>query len=129
MQNRAVAIALVLAAAPVLSEALTVLGAQRQPLYDGKVESDSKFGYSAQDDKPGRAPGYRNAWEDCGATDKAGLKPGPGSAVVYPGPEIPAAARAGLSKAAETLAKYPAETKPPLDEYAAGWYRAAAAAM
>merc|ERR1719272_2742896 len=38
----------------------------RQPLYDGKVESDSKFGASAASDKPARPPGYRNAWDDCG---------------------------------------------------------------
>ena len=25
-----------------------------------------QFGASAQDGKPGRAPGYRNAWDDCG---------------------------------------------------------------
>eukprot|EP00747_Dinoflagellata_sp_TGD_P150065 gnl/TRDRNA2_/TRDRNA2_177074_c1_seq34.p2 gnl/TRDRNA2_/TRDRNA2_177074_c1~~gnl/TRDRNA2_/TRDRNA2_177074_c1_seq34.p2 ORF type:complete len:132 (+),score=28.64 gnl/TRDRNA2_/TRDRNA2_177074_c1_seq34:80-475(+) len=101
-----------------------------------------QFGASAQDGKPGRAPGYRSAWDDCGgvgasATERmrtiaakikgwakplpfvrsaaqdcgkktTGTEPGPGSGIVYPGPEIWTAAREGLSTAADTLAKYPA---------------------
>eukprot|EP00747_Dinoflagellata_sp_TGD_P150044 gnl/TRDRNA2_/TRDRNA2_177074_c1_seq15.p1 gnl/TRDRNA2_/TRDRNA2_177074_c1~~gnl/TRDRNA2_/TRDRNA2_177074_c1_seq15.p1 ORF type:complete len:132 (+),score=31.45 gnl/TRDRNA2_/TRDRNA2_177074_c1_seq15:80-475(+) len=103
-----------------------------------------QFGASAQDGKPGRAPGYRSAWDDCGgvgasATERmrtiaakikgwakplpfvrsaaqdcgkktTGTEPGPGSGIVYPGPEIWTAAREGLSTAADTLAKYPAES-------------------
>merc|ERR1719450_1185384 len=38
----------------------------RQPIFDGKVESDDNFATSAQSTKPARAPGYRNAWDDCG---------------------------------------------------------------
>merc|ERR1719217_1776801 len=106
-----------------------------QPIFKGKVNNNAQFATSAQDGKPARAPGYRNAWDDCGgvgasatermrtiaskikgwakplpfqrhaaqdcgSVDKAGMKPGPGTQVNYPGPEIPAAARAGLSKAA-----------------------------
>merc|ERR1719337_111171 len=115
---------------------------QRQPLYDGKVDSDANFATSADATKPGRAPGYRNAWDDCGgvgasATERmrtiaakikgwakplpfvrsaaqdcgkktTGTEPGPGSGIVYPGPEIWTAAREGLSTASDTLAKYPA---------------------
>merc|ERR1719436_2103609 len=39
--------------------------------------------------------------------------PGPGQQINYPGPEIPAAARAGLEKARATLEKYPATTVKP----------------
>merc|ERR1719450_360701 len=53
-------------------------------------------------------PFVRHAAQDCGTVDKSGTKPGPGSSIVYPGPEIPATARAGLDTAAKTLAKYPA---------------------
>merc|ERR1719337_398055 len=53
-------------------------------------------------------PFVRHAAQDCGTVDKSGTKPGPGSGIVYPGPEIPATARAGLDTAAKTLAKYPA---------------------
>ena len=45
------------------------------------------------------------------AASPTGTKPGPGAAVNYPGPEIPATARKGLATAAKTLAKYPAATK------------------
>jgi len=138
-----------LVAATALCAALA-LGIQasylRQPIYEGKVESDQNFATSAQSTKPARAPGYRNAWDDCGgigasatermrtiaskikgwakplpfvrhaaqdcgSLDPAGTQPGPGSQVNYPGPEIPAAARAGLAKAAKTLEKYPAAVK------------------
>merc|ERR1719247_23071 len=37
-----------------------------QPLYEGKVDSDAQFATSADSDKPGKPPGYRNAWDDCG---------------------------------------------------------------
>jgi hypothetical protein len=104
--------------------------------------NNAQFGASAQDGKPARPPGYRNAWDDCGgagasATERmrtiaskikgwakplpfvrsaaqdcgsktTGTEPGPGSGVVYPGPEIWTAAREGLSTAEGTLAKYPA---------------------
>eukprot|EP00747_Dinoflagellata_sp_TGD_P150046 gnl/TRDRNA2_/TRDRNA2_177074_c1_seq17.p2 gnl/TRDRNA2_/TRDRNA2_177074_c1~~gnl/TRDRNA2_/TRDRNA2_177074_c1_seq17.p2 ORF type:complete len:142 (+),score=30.25 gnl/TRDRNA2_/TRDRNA2_177074_c1_seq17:102-527(+) len=115
-----------------------------QPTFEGSVNTDAQFGASAQDGKPGRAPGYRSAWDDCGgvgasATERmrtiaakikgwakplpfvrsaaqdcgkktTGTEPGPGSGIVYPGPEIWTAAREGLSTAADTLAKYPAES-------------------
>mmetsp|Transcript_16909 Transcript_16909/g.39737 ORF Transcript_16909/g.39737 Transcript_16909/m.39737 type:complete len:153 (-) Transcript_16909:59-517(-) len=118
----------------------------RQPLYEGKVDSDADFSVSAQDQKPARMPGYRAAWDDCGGvgasatermrniaarikgwakplpfvrhaaqdcgtTDETGTVPGPGERVNYPGPEIPATAREGLQKAADTLTKYPAAAK------------------
>mmetsp|Transcript_27506 Transcript_27506/g.64149 ORF Transcript_27506/g.64149 Transcript_27506/m.64149 type:complete len:144 (-) Transcript_27506:171-602(-) len=51
-------------------------------------------------------PFVRNAAQDCGEVNA--FKPGPGSQVNYPGPEITAAAAAGLAKADETLATYPA---------------------
>eukprot|EP00448_Togula_jolla_P018013 CAMPEP_0170591392 /NCGR_PEP_ID=MMETSP0224-20130122/12379_1 /TAXON_ID=285029 /ORGANISM="Togula jolla, Strain CCCM 725" /LENGTH=141 /DNA_ID=CAMNT_0010915253 /DNA_START=51 /DNA_END=476 /DNA_ORIENTATION=+ len=38
----------------------------KQPIYEGKVESDKDFAVSAQDTAPARPPGYRNAWDDCG---------------------------------------------------------------
>merc|ERR1719276_515159 len=53
-------------------------------------------------------PFKRHAAQDCGTLDGTGTKPGPGSQVNYPGPEIPSAARAGLAKASKTLADYPA---------------------
>merc|ERR1719198_2624354 len=37
-----------------------------QPIFEGKVDNNAQFGTSAQDGKPGRAPGYRSAWDDCG---------------------------------------------------------------
>ena len=66
-------------------------------------------------------PFIRHAAQDCKFTDRAGTKPGPGEQVNYPGPEIPATAREGLAKAAETLEKYPAVTKAPA-EYAGYLY-------
>merc|ERR1719408_808632 len=107
-----------------------------------RLPSDAQFAGSAAGDGPARAPGYRNAWDDCGgvgasATErmrtiaagikgwakplpfvrnaaqdcgsvgKTGTKPGPGEYVVYPGPEIITAARDGLTKAADTLEKFP----------------------
>merc|ERR1719201_2133812 len=53
-------------------------------------------------------PFVRHAAQDCGSIHASGTKPGPGKAIVYPGPEIPATIRDGLSTAAKTLAKYPA---------------------
>merc|ERR1719316_1396892 len=53
-------------------------------------------------------PFQRHAAQDCGSLDGTGTRPGPGAQVNYPGPEIPAAARAGLAKASKTLADYPA---------------------
>ena len=53
-------------------------------------------------------PFVRHAAQDCGKVDSSGTAPGPGVAVVYPGPEIPRTIRDGLSTAAKTLAKYPA---------------------
>merc|ERR1719281_2398211 len=38
----------------------------RQPLYEGKVDSDQQFASSAASGEPARPPGYRNAWDDCG---------------------------------------------------------------
>mmetsp|Transcript_100063 Transcript_100063/g.322547 ORF Transcript_100063/g.322547 Transcript_100063/m.322547 type:complete len:92 (-) Transcript_100063:161-436(-) len=55
-------------------------------------------------------PFIRHAAQDC-VSKKLGTESGPGSQVNYPGPEIPAAARAGLEKATATLAKYPAASK------------------
>merc|ERR1719195_1752497 len=52
-------------------------------------------------------PFIRHAAQDCGSKVH-GTEPGAAQQVNYPGPEIPAAARAGLKRAAETLAKYPA---------------------
>merc|ERR1712004_578503 len=46
-------------------------------------------------------PFVRHAAQDCGKK-VAGTEPGPGEHVNYPGPEIPATARAGLDRAAET---------------------------
>merc|ERR1711920_862488 len=60
-------------------------------------------------------PFVRHAAQDCKFTDRTGTKPGPGEQVNYPGPEIPAVAREGLSRAAETLEKYPAVTKAPAE--------------
>merc|ERR1719235_2676048 len=40
--------------------------ALRAPIYSGKVDSNAKFAASAQDGDVARAPGYRNAWDDCG---------------------------------------------------------------
>ena len=34
-------------------------------------------------------PFVRHAAQDCGSLDKSGTKPGPGAAVVFPGPGIP----------------------------------------
>ena len=56
-------------------------------------------------------PFVRHAAQDCGSIHASGTKPGPGKAIVYPGPEIPRTIRDGLSTAAKTLAKYPAATK------------------
>merc|ERR1719181_2073414 len=54
-------------------------------------------------------PFVRHAAQDCdGDHGEFGTKPGPHAQIVYPGPEIPAAAAAGLAKATETLDKYPA---------------------
>merc|ERR1719409_1007282 len=58
--------ALALAAAVCLGEAALRLEADRQPIFEGKVESDANFAVSAQSDKPARPPGYRSAWDDCG---------------------------------------------------------------
>merc|ERR1719316_1115921 len=120
----------------------------KQPIYEGKVDSDANFATSADSDKPGKPPGYRNAWDDCGgvgasatermrtiaakikgwakplpfvrhaaqdcgSVDPSGTVPGPGAGVIYPGPETLKAMSDGLSKAADTLEKYPAATKPP----------------
>ena len=52
-------------------------------------------------------PFVRHAAQDCGSK-QTGTEPGAANQVNYPGPEIPAAARAGLKRAADTLAKYPA---------------------
>merc|ERR1719410_2943761 len=54
-------------------------------------------------------PFVRNAAQDCGKLDPSGTVPGPGSQIVYPGPEIRKATREGLKTAADTLAKYPAK--------------------
>merc|ERR1719375_2748797 len=114
-----------------------------------RLPSDAQFAGSAAGDGPARAPGYRNAWDDCGgvgasatermrtiaagikgwakplpfvrnaaqdcgSTNMDGVKPGPGSMAVYPGPEITSAADDGLAKASDTLDKYgPTEPPPP----------------
>eukprot|EP00747_Dinoflagellata_sp_TGD_P026033 gnl/TRDRNA2_/TRDRNA2_131664_c1_seq1.p1 gnl/TRDRNA2_/TRDRNA2_131664_c1~~gnl/TRDRNA2_/TRDRNA2_131664_c1_seq1.p1 ORF type:complete len:150 (+),score=23.27 gnl/TRDRNA2_/TRDRNA2_131664_c1_seq1:57-452(+) len=129
--QRVITAAILIALAFVFGDASLLRGEQPQ------------FGASAQDGKPGRAPGYRSAWDDCGgvgasATERmrtiaakikgwakplpfvrsaaqdcgkktTGTEPGPGSGIVYPGPEIWTAAREGLATAADTLATYPAE--------------------
>merc|ERR1719235_905028 len=59
-------------------------------------------------------PFVRNSAQDCGSVDSAGLKPGPGSGIVYPGPEVIKSARDGLARAAETLEKYPPVKPPPM---------------
>merc|ERR1719201_304541 len=49
-------------------------------------------------------PFVRHAAQDCNSKVKgfaSGTKPGPGAAVVYPGPEIPRTIRDGLSTAAK----------------------------
>mmetsp|Transcript_19681 Transcript_19681/g.35060 ORF Transcript_19681/g.35060 Transcript_19681/m.35060 type:complete len:142 (+) Transcript_19681:73-498(+) len=51
-------------------------------------------------------PFARHAAQDCGKVDATGTKPGPGTQVVYPGPEIAEATRKGLARAADTLEKY-----------------------
>merc|ERR1719181_2363408 len=56
-------------------------------------------------------PFVRHAAQDCDHLAKSGTVPGPGENVNYPGPEIPAAADAGLAKAVETQEKYPAPVK------------------
>merc|ERR1719436_580378 len=67
-------------------------------------------------------PFVRNAAQDCGhAASSAGTVPGPGEQVVYPGPEIHAAIREGLTRASDTLEKYPAVTEKPA-EYAGYLY-------
>merc|ERR1719305_831447 len=106
--------------------------------------SDAQFAVSAQSDKPGKPPGYRNAWDDCGgagasATERMrgiaasikgfakdvpfvrhaaqdcgtvqadGLKPGPGSGVVYPGAKTWSAATNGLMTADLALEKFGAK--------------------
>merc|ERR1719240_1785436 len=72
-----------------------------------------------------RPPGYRNAWDDCGGvgasatermrniaqdcgSDKGehGTAPGPGEAIVYPGPEIWEKASHAAATADDALAKY-----------------------
>eukprot|EP00928_Gymnodinium_smaydae_P097540 TRINITY_DN885_c0_g1_i2.p3 TRINITY_DN885_c0_g1~~TRINITY_DN885_c0_g1_i2.p3 ORF type:complete len:144 (+),score=29.36 TRINITY_DN885_c0_g1_i2:77-508(+) len=45
---------------------LRVAGSANQPLFEGSVNNDAAFAKSADSTKPGRAPGYRNAWDDCG---------------------------------------------------------------
>merc|ERR1719335_1155788 len=57
-------------------------------------------------------PFVRNAAQDCGSVKPN--KPGPGSGVVYPGPEIITSARDGLTKAATTLEKFPPIPPPPV---------------
>merc|ERR1719299_218960 len=47
-------------------------------------------------------PFVRHAAQDCNKVHASGTELGPGEGVIYPGPEIPAAADAGLAKAAET---------------------------
>merc|ERR1719262_718570 len=124
-------------------------GSSKQPIYEGKQDTDAQFGASAAADGPARPPGYRNAWDDCGgvgasatermrsiaagikgwaaplpfvrnaaqdcgSVDGKGLKPGPGSGIVYPGPEIIKSARDGLATAADTLVKYPPVKPPPM---------------
>jgi len=54
------------ALAAVILVQINALLVDKQPIFKGKVDSDSKFAVSAQSDKPVRPPGYRNAWDDCG---------------------------------------------------------------
>merc|ERR1719504_280040 len=63
--KRGAAIAL-LGAIALSGEATRLRGADQQPAYEGSVNTDAQFGSSAQSGKPGRAPGYRSAWDDCG---------------------------------------------------------------
>merc|ERR1712183_565578 len=48
----------------------------------------------------------RNAAQDAGAVPPSGTKPGPAAALVYPAAGVWTAAREGLEKASDTLAKY-----------------------
>merc|ERR1719238_96603 len=48
----------------------------------------------------------RNAAQDAGAVDPSGTKPGPAAALTYPAAGVWTAAREGLEKASDTLAKY-----------------------
>merc|ERR1719316_1269235 len=59
-------------------------------------------------------PFVRNAAQDCGTVDSAGTKPGPGSGLVYPGPEITKAGEDAQLTASDALDKYgPTEPPPP----------------
>mmetsp|Transcript_10306 Transcript_10306/g.27350 ORF Transcript_10306/g.27350 Transcript_10306/m.27350 type:complete len:146 (+) Transcript_10306:100-537(+) len=49
-----------------MGEAASLRQASRQPIFEGKVDSDDTFAKSVDDTKPARIPGYRNAWDDCG---------------------------------------------------------------
>ena len=71
-------LALAMKFSAVLAVALTLAVASasnlRQPIYGNnadsasanRVNNNAQFATSADATKPGRAPGYRNAWDDCG---------------------------------------------------------------
>ena len=73
--------ALALATALVLAGDSLRLEADRQPIFEGKVESDANFAVSAQSDKPARPPGYRSAWDDCGGVGASVMADGVGEGV------------------------------------------------
>merc|ERR1719420_583553 len=54
-------------------------------------------------------PFVRHAAQDCGTVQADGLKPGPGSGVVYPGPKTWSAATDGLMTADLALEKFGAK--------------------
>merc|ERR1740117_1241926 len=114
----AISILLVAALAFATEAALRI----RQPVYDGSVDSDAKFGVGALNStSPGRAPGYRNSWDDCGgvgasatermrniaarvkgwakqvpfvrhAAQDCDMPEGQHEAIVYPDPSVPSTA-------------------------------------
>ena len=57
-----------------LTSAVASASNLRQPIYGNnansasanRVNNNAQFATSADATKPGRAPGYRNAWDDCG---------------------------------------------------------------
>eukprot|EP00927_Polykrikos_kofoidii_P047922 TRINITY_DN421_c0_g1_i4.p1 TRINITY_DN421_c0_g1~~TRINITY_DN421_c0_g1_i4.p1 ORF type:complete len:145 (+),score=25.25 TRINITY_DN421_c0_g1_i4:80-514(+) len=63
MQRSAVVAAVVLAT---LGHARLARRGERQPIYEGAVDSDANLARSVDSSAPQKPPGYRNAWDDCG---------------------------------------------------------------
>eukprot|EP00927_Polykrikos_kofoidii_P017453 TRINITY_DN1794_c0_g1_i1.p1 TRINITY_DN1794_c0_g1~~TRINITY_DN1794_c0_g1_i1.p1 ORF type:complete len:145 (-),score=24.66 TRINITY_DN1794_c0_g1_i1:309-743(-) len=63
MQRSVVVVAVVLTT---LGHARLAHRGARQPIYEGKVDSDANFATSVDSSAPQKPPGYRNAWDDCG---------------------------------------------------------------